>query len=427
MRIILNTCNLWIPQKCRVDTLSKPDGKIIFWQSLRECNGLVSVIRAAICAGTGISGIDGPIIPWAGLVMYASFAQVGKDLILRYSRDELAPANICADVSLLADQEDDLSVAKKALVLLNMGGPDSINAVEPFLYNLFADRDLIQLPLGAVLQKPFARVISHFRAKTVRENYRRIGGKSPLLHWTALQAEKSAALLGEHWHPYVAMRYWKPRADETLLRMRQDGIEQAVVLSMYPHYTSATTGSSVKDFKQAQAQVFPELHCTYIESWHDWPPYLDALAQCVTEGLEQVPEAVAPPLVLFSAHALPQKFIERGDPYQRQVEQTVAGVMERIGALEFEIGYQSRSGPVKWMEPDTRDLIARAGRNKKPLLVVPVAFVSDHIETLEEVDVEFREHAQQYGVPWFERVPALNARDSFIHAVAQLVRARGGF
>jgi ferrochelatase len=320
-----------------------------------------------------------------------------------------------------------MKVKKTALVLLNMGGPDSIEAVEPFLYNLFADRDLIQLPLGALLQKPFARVISHFRAKIVRENYQRIGGKSPLLHWTALQAEKSAARLGDNWHPYVAMRYWKPRADETLLRMREDGIEQAVVLSMYPHYTGATTGSSVKDFKQAQAQVFPELKSTYIESWHDWPPYLDALAQCVTEGLEQVPEAIGKPLVLFSAHALPQKFIDRGDPYQRHVEQTVAGVMQRIGDLEFEIGYQSRSGPVKWMEPDTLDVIARAGKEKKPLLVVPVAFVSDHIETLEEVDVEFRAHAKEHGVPWFERVPALNARDSFIDAVAQLVRERAEF
>ena len=321
-----------------------------------------------------------------------------------------------------------MEAKKTALVLLNMGGPDSIEAVEPFLYNLFADRDLIQLPLGAVLQKPFARLISHFRAKTVRENYRRIGGKSPLLHWTALQAEKSVAQLGEHWHPYVAMRYWKPRADETLARMRQDGIEQAVVLSMYPHYTRATTGSSVKDFQRTQAQVYPELKCTYIESWHDWPLYLDALAECVREGLERVEavENAAAPTILFSAHALPQKFIERGDPYQKHVEETVAGVMERVGDMPWEIGYQSRSGPVKWMSPDTLDLIAKAGEEKRSLLVVPVSFVSDHIETLEEVDVEFREHAEEHGVPWFDRVPALNARESFINALVELVQERGG-
>lgn len=320
-----------------------------------------------------------------------------------------------------------MEAKKTALVLLNMGGPDSIEAVEPFLYNLFADRDLIQLPLGAVLQKPFARLISHFRAKSVRENYRRIGGKSPLLYWTALQAEKSAERLGDNWYPYAAMRYWTPRADETLARMRQDGIEQAVVLSMYPHYTKATTGSSVKDFKRAQAQVYPELECTYIESWHDWPAYLDALSECVREGLERA-EAVgnaAAPTILFSAHALPQKFIERGDPYQKHVEDTVAGVMQRVGDLPWEIGYQSRSGPVKWMSPDTLELIAKAGEEKRALLVVPVSFVSDHIETLEEVDVEFREHAEEHGVPWFDRVPALNARKSFINALVELVQERG--
>lgn len=319
-----------------------------------------------------------------------------------------------------------MEAKKTALVLLNMGGPDSIEAVEPFLYNLFADRDLIQLPLGALLQKPFARLISHFRAKTVRENYRRIGGKSPLLYWTALQAEKSTAQLGDNWHPYVAMRYWKPRADETLARMRQDGIEQAVVLSMYPHYTRATTGSSVKDFQRTQAQVYPELKCTYIESWHDWPLYLDALAECVREGLSRVPEDIQAPTILFSAHALPQKFIERGDPYQKHVEETVAGVMGRVGDMAWEIGYQSRSGPVKWMSPDTLDLIAKAGEEKRSLLVAPVSFVSDHIETLEEVDVEFREHAEEHGVPWFDRVPALNARESFINALVKLVQERGG-
>jgi ferrochelatase len=208
--------------------------------------------------------------------------------------------------------------------------------------------------------------------------------------------------------------------------MRRDGIEQAVVLSMYPHYTRATTGSSVKDFQQAQAQVYPELKCTYIESWHECPPYLDALAECVREGLSRVPEDIQTPTILFSAHALPQKFIERGDPYQKHVEETVAGVMERVGDMPWEIGYQSRSGPVKWMSPDTLELIAKAGEEKRSLLVVPVSFVSDHIETLEEVDVEFREHAEEHGVPWFDRVPALNARESFIQALVTLVQERGG-
>ena len=145
------------------------------------------------------------------------------------------------------------------LVLLNMGGPDSVDAVEPFLYRLFSDRELIQLPLGTLLQKPFARLISHFRAKHVRENYRRIGGGSPLLRWTSLQAQGVARLLGPEWRPYVSMRYTSPRAEETLARMRSDGIEQAVVLSLYPHYTGATTGSSLNDFRRAAARTYPQL------------------------------------------------------------------------------------------------------------------------------------------------------------------------
>lgn len=311
---------------------------------------------------------------------------------------------------------------KKALVLLNMGGPDSIEAVEPFLYNLFSDRDLIQLPLGALLQKPFARLISHFRAKTVRENYRRIGGKSPLLHWSRLQAENTAVQLGDSWRGYVAMRYWTPRADEVVNQLKEDGIVDATVLTLYPHYTGATTGSSVKDFKRAVAKNYPQLRCHYIEQWHDWPPYLDALADCVQQGLAAVPEAERERLVLlFSAHALPQKFIDRGDPYQRHVEETVAGVMERIGGGDHQIGFQSRSGPVTWMSPDTLDLIAAAGMQQRALLVIPVSFVSDHIETLEEVDVEFRDHAADHGVTWFGRVPALNDRSLFIAALKELV------
>ena len=315
-----------------------------------------------------------------------------------------------------------MAQTKKALVLLNMGGPDSIAAVEPFLYNLFSDRELIQLPLGAVLQKPFARMISYFRAKTVRENYRRIGGKSPLLYWSRLQAEKTVELLGDDWRGYVAMRYWTPRADEVVAQLRVDGITDALVVSLYPHYTGATTGSSVNDFKRAVAQYYPELACEFVEQWHDWPLYLDALAECVNEGLAAMPVAERERvLILFSAHALPQKFIDRGDPYQQHVEETVAGVMARVGGEDHRIGFQSRSGPVTWMSPDTLDLIAEAGEQQRPLLVVPVSFVSDHIETLDEVDVEFRDHARSCGVPWFGRVAALNDRPLFIKALRELV------
>lgn len=311
-----------------------------------------------------------------------------------------------------------------ALILLNMGGPDSLAAVKPFLYNLFADRELIQLPAGALLQKPFARLISHFRAKKVVDNYRTIGGKSPLLEWTQKQATGIAERL-ENTRPFVVMRYWHPFADAVLDEIRQAGIERAVVLSMYPHYTGATTGSSIKDFKRAAAKVYPALKYRLVEEWYDWPGYLDALANRVREGLESFHELLRDEVqILFSAHALPQKFIDRGDPYQQHVETTASKVMERVGAYAWQIAYQSRSGPVKWMEPGTEEMIRQlADAGHQALLMVPISFVSDHIETLEEIDIQYRDLAADCGFRHFRRAPSLNAHGDFLDALAALVRS----
>ena len=312
-----------------------------------------------------------------------------------------------------------------ALILLNMGGPDSLEAVEPFLYNLFSDRELIQLPAGAVLQKPFAKLISHFRSKHVVENYRIIGGKSPLLEWTQKQAAGIAQRL-ENVQPYVAMRYWHPFADETLAEIKQAGIEQAVVLSMYPHYTGATTGSSINDFKRTAERVYPELDCQFIEQWYDWPGYLDALANRINTALDDLSAVERQEVqIVFSAHALPQKFIDRGDPYLKQVEATVQGVMQRVGAVDWHLGFQSRSGPVRWMEPETTDVMDRlATAGKTSLLIVPVSFVSDHIETLHEIDIEYYEHAIANGIKKYVRAPSLNDGDDFMQAMADLVKGR---
>ncbi len=313
-----------------------------------------------------------------------------------------------------------------ALILLNMGGPDSLKAVKPFLYNLFSDRDLIQLPAGSVLQKPFAWLISRLRAPGVRANYASIGGKTPQLEWTTKQAEGAARRLGEHVKPYVVMRYWRPRAEDVLRQIKADGIEQAVVVSMYPHYTGATTGSSIKDFERAAQAVHPELEYRVIKEWYDWPGYLDALAARVHEGLEQFHElARNETLILFSAHALPQKFIDRGDPYLDHVICTVRGVMERLHGNPWKLGFQSRTGPVQWMEPDTLDVIDQAAEEGfSGALIVPISFVSDHIETLQEIDFEFRMHAEKSGLPAFERSPSLNDHDDFLQALADLAATR---
>lgn len=310
------------------------------------------------------------------------------------------------------------------LVLLNMGGPDSLRAVRPFLYNLFSDRDLIQLPAGAILQKPFAFMISTLRAPKVKLNYASIGGKTPLLEWTTKQAEGTARELGEQVKPFVAMRYWKPRAEECLHRMKQDGIEQAVILSMYPHYTNATTGSSVKDFEAAAAKIYPELKYTVIREWYDWPAYLDTLANRIREGLEKFHELSRDEIpILFSAHALPQKFIDEGDPYLDHVLCTVRGVMERFAERPWRLGFQSRTGPVEWMAPDTLDVLEQLGEEKVPgALIVPISFVSDHIETLQEIDFEMRMHAEKVGLPRFERAPSLNDNEDFLQALAGLVK-----
>ena len=313
-----------------------------------------------------------------------------------------------------------------ALILLNMGGPDSLEAVEPFLYNLFSDRELIQLPAGGLLQKPFAKLISHFRAKKVVENYRMIGGRSPLLEWTRKQAEGIAARLGERFRPFVIMRYWQPRAEDVLAQIKAEGIHTAVVLSMYPHYTRATTGSSVNDFRAAVAKVHPELEYQLIEEWYDWPGYIDALANRINEGLDTFHDLMRDDVqILFSAHALPQKFIDRGDPYQKQVEATVEATMRRVGYYDWSIAYQSRSGPVKWMTPGTDEMIDKfAAVGHRALMLVPVSFVSDHIETLEEIDIEYRERATGQGITHFHRSPSLNDHDDFLTAMADLVSRR---
>lgn len=313
-----------------------------------------------------------------------------------------------------------------ALILLNMGGPDSLESIEPFLYNLFSDRELIQLPAGVLLQRPFARIISYFRAKKVVENYRAIGGKSPLLEWTQKQAAGTAQRLGENYHPYVIMRYWHPRAEAVLAEIKAAGIESAVVLSMYPHYTGATTGSSINDFKSAAEKIYPELEYQLIEDWYDWPDYLDTLAGRVNEGLGRFHDLMRGEVqILFSAHALPQKFIDRGDPYQQQVEATVRGVMQRVGTYDWSIAYQSRSGPVKWMEPGTEETLQHlAAAEHRAVLMVPISFVSDHIETLEEIDIHYHHLATSLGLVNFHRAPSLNDRADFLDALTALVRKR---
>lgn len=305
-------------------------------------------------------------------------------------------------------------------MLLNMGGPDSLDAVKPFLYNLFSDRDIIKLG-PAALQKPIASLIIALRLKKARETYGLIGGKSPLLDITAAQAAalENALLPRGPFTVGVGMRYWHPFSEETLRQLTGRGVKRLIALSLYPHYSIATTGSSVKDFERVAAQYPVEYTC--VTSWCDHPLYISALADKIRRGMASCPER---PAVLFSAHSLPQKFVDAGDPYVREIRATIAALAERLD-MEWYLSYQSKTGPVKWLEPTTEHMLHELrGKGVKHLLVVPISFVSDHIETLYEIDMVYKDLAERLGITTFKRIESLNTSPQFIEALADIVLHR---
>lgn len=311
-------------------------------------------------------------------------------------------------------------VAKIAVVLLNMGGPDSLDAVRPFLHNLFSDPEI--LPVPGFVRRPLAWWIARRRAPHSAENYRAIGGKSPLGEITLAQAQALEAELGPGYTVTVAMRYWRPRASEAARAVRDAGAQGLVVLPLYPQFSRATTGSSLADLERALAdEGLGSLPREVIRSWEDFPPYAAALAECVREVRDDVGDAT----VLFSAHGLPVKLIERGDPYLDHVRATVAAVMEHFPGVPHRLAFQSRAGPVRWLEPSVADeLQVLAAQGVRRVVVVPVSFVSDHIETLHEIDVEYGELARSLGFEAFRRSPSLNTRPAFVRALARLVLER---
>lgn len=314
--------------------------------------------------------------------------------------------------------------AKKAVLLLQMGGPDSLDAVEPFLLNLFSDREIIKIG-PAWLQPLISRFIVKKRKAHVEENYALIGGKSPLRELTEEQADALEKSLGSDYRCFIAMRYWRPSTLEALAEIRKAGITDITVLSLYPHYSRATTGSSIKELKRILAEAKADFNVKYIDSFYNDSGYIDALEEKVREGLALF-HPLADVELLFSAHSLPQSFIDEGDPYLKHVTESVRLVMERF-ELPHHLSFQSRAGPVKWLEPSTDDMLKRlAESGVKNLLVIPLSFVSDHIETLHEIDIEYSKKAWELGIAKFERMPSLNSSPTFIAALAQMVRTAQG-
>jgi ferrochelatase len=304
-----------------------------------------------------------------------------------------------------------------------LGGPDSLEAIEPFLYNLFSDPDIIDFPLARIARQPLARLIAANRAKKVRHHYSEIGGRSPIRELTerqghALEAELRRSLDAR---VLVAMRYWHPLTTEAIARVEAEKFEELVLLPLYPQYSSTTSGSSLREWER---QISSRRTGTsrVIREFYDHPGYIGSLVERINESLAGFPRPEEVHLV-FSAHNVPTSIVAAGDPYPAQIGATVDLVMKQGGwRLPAHRCYQSKVGGARWLEPSLdhtiKELAAQGGRK---MLVVPIAFVSDHVETLSEINIEAREHAGRCGIEQFEMMPGLNDSPRFIRALADLV------
>ncbi len=311
--------------------------------------------------------------------------------------------------------------SKIGVVLLNLGGPERLEDVEPFLFNLFSDRQIIHLSPFPFLQKPIAKFIAKRRAPNSCKAYKLIGGGSPLRKITAQQGKILESLLSQvgNFKTDLAMRYWHPDAKETLEKMGREGVTRIVALTLYPHYSKATTGSSVTDLAEVAAAMSYPFEIAAIESWPDQPDYIAALVRGVHREFGR---CTGTPTLVYSAHSLPMKFIEEGDPYLNDLTRTIIAVEEQTG-IRGKLCFQSRSGPVKWLSPSTPDtLVELAAKGVKEVVVMPISFVSDHVETLYEIDIQYTELAKELGMR-LVRTRSLNEDPLFMKGLAKLVIA----
>ncbi len=316
------------------------------------------------------------------------------------------------------------------IVLFQLGGPDSLDAVEPFLLNLFLDPDILPLgPLG-LLRLPIAKLISSRRSLPVRGRYAQIGGRSPIGPLTERQRQSLVQAVLPYIEPVAvtAMRYWHPLTSEAVDALRKAGpLDELVLLPLYPHYSYATTLSSLKEWRRVYGNPNGGPPLRTIEHYFDHPLYIRALVQRIGSVLRQFPDSSRIHLI-FSAHGLPMSLVERGDPYPKQIEETVRLTCDQ-GAKEFSgwphthlICYQSRVGPAKWLQPPLTGTLERLGHEGvKEMLVVPISFVTEHIETLHEINIEAREEAGKRGIETFRMMPAVGDSPLFIDTLKDLV------
>ncbi|XP_020201949.1 ferrochelatase-2, chloroplastic [Cajanus cajan] len=330
-----------------------------------------------------------------------------------------------SDTTLIGDD-------KIAVLLLNLGGPETLEDVQPFLFNLFADPDIIRLPrIFSFLQKPLAQFVSVARAPKSKEGYASIGGGSPLRRMTDAQAEELKKSLWAKNVPakvYVGMRYWHPFTEEAIEQIKRDGITKLVVLPLYPQFSISTSGSSLRLLESIfrEDEYLVNMQHTVIPSWYQREGYIKAMANLIEKELKSFdcPEEV---MIFFSAHGVPLAYVEEaGDPYKAEMEECVDLIMEELETRKinnsYTLAYQSRVGPVEWLRPYTDETIVELGKKGvKSLLAVPISFVSEHIETLEEIDVEYKELALESGIEKWGRVPALGCEPTFISDLADAV------
>lgn len=307
-------------------------------------------------------------------------------------------------------------MSRTAVILFNLGGPDRPESVEPFLRNLFSDPAIIRAP--GVVRWLLARLISRRRAPFARENYAHLGGGSPLLANTRAQAAALQAALGDDHRVFIAMRYWHPMSDEVAREVAAWRPERTILLPLYPQFSTTTTASSIADWRRAAARHGLQPAFCGVCCYPTEPGLVRALASGIAPLL--TPGA----RLLFSAHGLPKRVIDSGDPYQAQVEETARAVVAALDRpdLDWQVCYQSRVGPLEWIGPSTDAELRRAASDRVPVVIAPIAFVSDHVETLVEIEIEYRQLAEKLGVPGFTRVPALGTAPEFIAALAALVR-----
>ena len=316
---------------------------------------------------------------------------------------------------------------KKAIILFNLGGPDNLNAVEPFLFNLFNDPAIISLP--TIFRYPLAKLISKRRAPIAKAIYAEMGGKSPILEETQAQAdaiEKNLQNEKDVYRCFIVMRCWKPRAHETIKKVKEFNPDQIILLPLYPQYSNATSGSSIKEWQDVCKKENVTTETKVICCYPTEKDFILSYANLIKEKIDLT--KLNETTLIFSAHGLPENKIKQGDPYQWQVEQTVKELIKKlsINNLNYILSYQSRVGPLKWIGPSTEIVIRDEAQKQKVIIVVPVAFVSEHSETLVELDIEYKKLAEENGSKNYIRVPAVSVHQDFINSLKSSILQASG-